>query len=100
MIRGRDEQPCLAQAPGEFRRRILADSSDQPEKSASMIGDEQLAAMIDSKGGDLQLGIGQDLLPGYVRTIVARCPNRARRIVAVNISTREFGEEVAVINDS
>src|SRR5437867_3677789 len=54
--------------------------------------------MIDSKGGDLQLGVCQHLLPCHARTIVASAPDPAGRVITIYVNAIELGELAAMIN--
>ena len=52
------EQPGFAEARWELGRRTLLRGSHQPIKASAVVGNEQLALLIDREGRDLEFGVG------------------------------------------
>ena len=46
--------------------------------------------MVDRERGDLQLSIRQFLVPCQSRAVVTGAPNRAGRVIAIDVSAVEF----------
>src|SRR5262249_36921326 len=65
-----------------------------------MIGDEQLAVTINPEASDVERRVGEQLVPRDFGSIVANSPNAAGRVVAIDVSTRKFGQFRAMINDT
>src|SRR5688572_8497028 len=90
----------FAQQGRELVRSALGRRGDQPIKCAAMIDNEQFTGVADAEGGDLEFGAREFLVPGEPRSIMARAPDRAARVVTINVGPIEFGEALAVINDA
>src|SRR6187549_2397237 len=56
--------------------------------------------MTNSKCDDLQLSVGQFLLPNHARAVVANAPDLSGRVVAIDICAVQSGEFIAIVNDA
>ena len=55
-----------------------------------MVGDQDIAVLVDGEAGDLERGIGQFTVPEWFFAVVLHGPDAACGVVAVEVGAVEF----------
>src|SRR5262249_16124444 len=51
----------------------------------AVIGEEEFAATVEAKAGDVERGVGQQVVPGDFVAVVANAPDTAGRVIAIDV---------------